>query len=60
MIWLELDGRHSPKARGRLNRISLIQRRGQCCQSQRIISASPGISMHSDIPHIMFGSAASG
>lgn len=25
MIWLELDGRHSLKARGRLNRISLIQ-----------------------------------
>lgn len=37
MIWLELDGRHSPKARGWLNRISLIQREGQRCQSKCII-----------------------
>lgn len=41
MIWLELDGRHSLKARGWLNGISLILRRGQCCQSRCVIGASP-------------------
>lgn len=41
MIWLELGARHSPKAVGGLNRISLIQRQGQHGESHRISSGGP-------------------